>query len=90
LWIAAVNAMQPDGAEIANGKEYKTRGCGSILVRNACIGDSEDTEYAQFCVGGFTSKASSEFKFSGLTGSTNGHFGGIQANSSVKWRRMNV
>ncbi len=90
LWIAAVESMQPNGAEIAQGKTYKTRGCGSILVRKACVGDLEDTEYAQFCVSGFTSKASSEFKFSGLTGSTNGHFGGIQSNSSIQWKRLNL
>jgi hypothetical protein len=90
LIIAAVDAMQPDGAEISIAKLCKTQGCGSILVRNACVGDAEDIEYAQFCVGGVTSKASSEFKFSGLTGSTNGHFGGIQSNSSIKWRRPSL
>lgn len=87
LWIAAVDAMLADGKEINIAKQCKTLGCGSIMVRKACVGDSEDLEYAQFCVGGVTSKASSEFKFSGLTGSTNGHFGGIQSNSSIKWRR---
>jgi len=87
LWIAAVEPMQADGAEILRGKAYKTQGCGSILVKDASVGDSEDLEYAQFIVNGLTSKASSEFKFTGLTGSTNGHFGGVQANSSVKWRR---
>lgn len=90
LWIATVDSMQPEGAEIGQGKSYKSHGCGSILIRSACVGDSEDMEYAQFCVGGLTSKASSEFKFSGLTGSTNGHFGGIQSNSSVKWKRQNL
>lgn len=88
LWVAAVDAMLEDGAEVALGKQLQSQGCGSILVRNAVVGDSEDMEYAQFCVGGLTSKASSEFKFSGLTGSTNGHFGGVQSNSSIKWRRV--
>jgi hypothetical protein len=41
-------------------------------------------------VSGLTSKASKEFKFSSLTGSTNGHFGGIQSNSSVKWERTRL
>lgn len=90
LWMAAVEPMQADGAEIAEGKAYKNLGCGSIVAMRACVGDSEDLEYTQFLVGGLTSKASSEFKFSGLTGSTNGHFGGVQSNSSVKWRRPNV
>jgi hypothetical protein len=90
LWIVVLDAMQLDGKEIDIAKQCKTQGSGSILVRNACVGDAEDLEYAQFCVGGVTSKASSEFKFSGLTGSTNGHFGGIQSNSSVKWRRLSL
>ncbi|CAJ1939217.1 unnamed protein product [Cylindrotheca closterium] len=87
LCIASVDPMQTDGAEIAIGKKLKKVGYGSILVRSAIVGDAEDLPYAQFVVDGFTSKASSEFKFTGLTGSTNGHFGGIQANGSVKWRR---
>ena len=68
--------MQEDGAEIETGKEFKSMGCASIFVKKAIVGDKEDIEYSSFLVGGLTSKASSEFKFSGLTGSTNGHFGG--------------
>lgn len=82
--------MQEDGAEIETGKEFKSMGCASVLVRKACVGDKEDIEYASFVVSGMTSKASKEFKFSGLTGSTNGHFGGIQSNSSVKWERKRL
>jgi hypothetical protein len=89
LWIATLNPMQPDGLEIQRGKHYqKTYGCSSVLIQNACVGDGEDVEYSQFLVHGLTSKASSEFKFSGLTGSTNGHFGGVQANGRVQWRRV--
>eukprot|EP00536_Pseudo-nitzschia_multiseries_P007119 jgi/Psemu1/304612/fgenesh1_kg.163_\ len=80
-------AMQADGAEIGQGKEFKSMGCASVVVKQACVGDKEDIEYASFVVSGLTSKASSEFKFSGLTGSTNGHFGGVQSNSSVRWER---
>lgn len=79
--------MQEDGAEIETGKEYKKMGCASILVKKACIGDKEDIDYASFLVSGLTSKASSEFKFSGMTGSINGHYGGLAANGSVKWDR---
>jgi hypothetical protein len=86
--LASVEPMQPDGKEISNGRELKKSGCVSILVQSACVGDAEDLEYTRFLVDGMTSKASSEFKFTGLTGSTNGHFGGIQANGSVKWRRV--
>mmetsp|Transcript_43293 Transcript_43293/g.104888 ORF Transcript_43293/g.104888 Transcript_43293/m.104888 type:complete len:349 (-) Transcript_43293:654-1700(-) len=88
LRILSVDAMQPDGQEVEDAKKSKVDlGCNSILVRKACVGDQEDLEYTQFVVGGMTSKASSEFKFSGLTGSTNGHFGGIQQNKKINWRR---
>ena len=80
--------MQEDGAEIETGKEYKSMGCASILVKKACVGGKEDIDYASFLVSGLTSKASSEFKFSGMTGSINGHYGGLQANGSVKWDRI--
>jgi hypothetical protein len=88
MCIASLDAMQPDGAEVDQGRELKRLGCASVFVRQACVGDGEDLEYAQFLVGALTSKASSEFSFSGLTGSTNGHFGGIQANGTVKWKRV--
>lgn len=87
IWIASLDPMHPDGAEVNQGKELKKLGCSSVVVKKACVGDSEDLEYAQFLFSGLTSKASSEFKFSGLTGSTNGHFGGVQASGTVKWRR---
>jgi len=91
LSIAVVHdPMQEDGAEIETGKTFKSMGCASVLVKKACVGDNEDIDYASFLVSGLTSKASSEFKFSGLTGSTNGHFGGIQSNSSVKWDRTRL
>lgn len=88
LCIASLDPMQDDGAEVSLGKQLKKIGCGSVLVRSALVGDAEDLPYAQFLVDGLTSKASSEFNFSGLTGSTNGHFGGIQATGTTKWRRM--
>ena len=68
LCIAAVEPMQPDEAEISQGKEFKRLGCASILILKACVGDSEDLPYAQYIVHGLTSKASSQFKFTGLTG----------------------
>jgi hypothetical protein len=87
LCIASVESMQPEGAEVEQAKSLKKLGVHSILVREACVGDSEDLEYASFVIGGMTSKASSEFSFSGLTGSTNGHFGGVQARGTVNWQR---
>jgi hypothetical protein len=84
MCIASLDAiMQPDGAEVDQGRELKRLGYAAVFVRHACVGDGEDLEYAQFLVGALTSKASSEFSFSGSTGSTNGHFGGVQANGTV-------
>ncbi|KAL3939623.1 MAG: hypothetical protein SGBAC_005693 [Bacillariaceae sp.] len=87
LCMASIAPMQEDGMEIELGKDLKKVGCGSVLVQSAIVGDAEDLPYAQFLVEGLTSKASSEFKFTGLTGSTNGHFGGVQASGTIKWRR---
>jgi hypothetical protein len=88
LAIVALQPMQADGAEVGMARQLQKLGYASVVVQDACVGDSEDIEYAQFLVNGMTSKASSEFKFSGLTGSTNGHFGGVQANNQIKWRRV--
>jgi hypothetical protein len=61
--------MMPD--EVALAKAYKRiGGIHSILVQNAIVGDGEDLEYARYVVAGMTSKASSEFKMSTMTGST--------------------
>jgi hypothetical protein len=90
LCIASVDAMLPSGAEVEQAKTLKSAGIHSVLVQQACVGDAEDLEYTQFLVGGMTSKASSAFKFTGLTGSTNGHFGGVQSSGTVKWRRTAI
>jgi hypothetical protein len=89
LCIVSVDAMLPNGAEVQQVKALLKNKVGihSVLVQHACVGDAEDLEYTRFVVSGMTSKASSEFKFSGLTGSTNGHFGGVQASGTVQWRR---
>ena len=56
--IGSVQAMQEDDAEIAQGRNLKKAGCASVFIRKAIVGDAEDVEYAQFAVGGLTSKAS--------------------------------
>merc|ERR1712071_320382 len=85
--ISSVNAMQKGNGEIEKGKALKKLGVASILVREACIGDAEDVEYSTFVVNGLTSKASSEFQLTGLTGSTNGHFGGVAEKGAKTWKR---
>uniref|UniRef100_A0A7S4JZX1 Indole-3-glycerol-phosphate synthase n=1 Tax=Odontella aurita TaxID=265563 RepID=A0A7S4JZX1_9STRA len=86
--IAVVDAMQPKDEEVNFARSLKRNGCASILVRGACVGDAEDVDYARFVVEELTSKKSSEFNFSGLTGSANGHFGGVASSGETsKWRR---
>jgi len=90
--IAGVHSMQNDNAEIALSKQLKELGGGnvicSILVQNAAVGDGEDLEYAEFVVSGLTKKKSSTFNMSGLTGSTNGHFGGVASSVAKSWLRQ--
>ena len=88
--ILPVGAMQEKSSEIDTGRYYKKLGVNSILVQTAIVGDSEDIAYASHVVDGFTSKKSSEFQMTGLTGSANGHFGGVEAKGDTKWRRQEM
>lgn len=85
--IASVDAMQHDNVELETGMELKSLGCTSILVKRACVGDGEDVEYATFVVDGLTRKKSRSFNMTGLTGSTNGHFGGVATTGATTWLR---
>lgn len=86
--VVKVKSMQDDDGEISEGREAKSLGCTAVLVERAVACDAEDLDYARFVVGGLTSKASSEFKVTGLTGSINGHFGGVESSGTKKWRRV--
>ena len=96
LVIAALSAMQSKNSEISLGKELsliKSKETGSVinsfLFERACIGDAEDLKYSNFVVESITKKSSSQFKMTGLTGSTNGHFGtSDESPEDAKWRRM--
>jgi len=85
--IAAVHAMQGGNAEVERAKELKGMGVTSILLRKACVGDCEDIEYSIFAIEGLTKKRSSTFNMTGLTGSTNGHFGGVASTQATTWLR---
>mmetsp|Transcript_22605 Transcript_22605/g.34145 ORF Transcript_22605/g.34145 Transcript_22605/m.34145 type:complete len:281 (-) Transcript_22605:3281-4123(-) len=85
--IVSVKAMQKDNNELEEAKELKLKGTTAILFEKACVGDGEDLEYSSFVVEGLTKKKSSTFNMSGLTGSTNGHFGGVATSTSTSWRR---
>eukprot|EP00591_Stephanopyxis_turris_P000345 CAMPEP_0195523898 /NCGR_PEP_ID=MMETSP0794_2-20130614/23391_1 /TAXON_ID=515487 /ORGANISM="Stephanopyxis turris, Strain CCMP 815" /LENGTH=308 /DNA_ID=CAMNT_0040653997 /DNA_START=220 /DNA_END=1143 /DNA_ORIENTATION=- len=83
--VATVSAMQEGDAEVDQAKFLKSVGCTAILFKRACVGDSEDVEYASFVVDALTRKKSSEFNMTGLTGSANGHFGGVATFGTSKW-----
>ena len=74
--IASLTSMQPDSAEIEQGRALAASGVAtSLLLRAACVGDEEDLPYAKYAIDGIMRKASTSFKIDGHTGSTNGHFG---------------
>jgi hypothetical protein len=77
--MASFDAMMPGNAEIASSRALvKTAGAVTcILLRQACVGDVEDIEYASFAVSGLNKKRSSTFNMSGSKGSSDGHFGGV-------------
>eukprot|EP00548_Thalassiothrix_antarctica_P008004 CAMPEP_0194143098 /NCGR_PEP_ID=MMETSP0152-20130528/12301_1 /TAXON_ID=1049557 /ORGANISM="Thalassiothrix antarctica, Strain L6-D1" /LENGTH=189 /DNA_ID=CAMNT_0038842353 /DNA_START=289 /DNA_END=855 /DNA_ORIENTATION=- len=83
--LASVEAMQNDNNELERAKELQSQGVTAVLMEKACIGDNEDIEYSTFVIDGLTKKRSSTFNMSGLTGSTNGHFGGIAQSTSKSW-----
>jgi len=85
--VADVDSMQEENAELEVAKRLKDLGATAILLRGSLVGDNEDVEYAQFAVGGLTKKKSSTFDMTGLTGSTNGHFGGVAAAVGRTWVR---
>jgi hypothetical protein len=85
--MAAMDAMQAENAELERAKELKVRGVSAVLLSKACVGDGEDIEYTRFAVEGLTKKKSSTFNMTGLTGSTNGHFGGVASSQATTWLR---
>ena len=88
--IASMDAMMPENAELSSSRALVKTTAGvvtCILLRQACVGDVEDIEYASFAISGLSQKRSSTFNMSGLTGSTNGHFGGVGSSTSTTWLR---
>lgn len=85
--------MQADNAEVARARSFPRGSVPSILLQKAIVGDAEDVEYCTFAVAGLTGKQSSTFHMTGLmTGSTNGHFGGVASGSATSktFRLKNV
>lgn len=96
LVIASLDAMQANSNELSQGKELASIGSdngakiSALLIQGACVGDAEDLKYAQFVVENINKKSSSTFKMTGLTGSSNGHFGSNESGgiASAKWKRV--
>jgi hypothetical protein len=68
--MASMEAMMPDNGEIASSRALVKTAAGvvtCILLRQACVGDTEDMEYANFVVSRLAKKRSSAFDVSGLT-----------------------
>jgi hypothetical protein len=80
--------MLPENLEVTLGKALASSGSiSSLLLCNCCVNDKEDAKYAQFAIEWITKKSSISFSVTGLTGSTNGHFGDSSHAGEVKWRK---
>ncbi len=92
--IGAIDAMQPDDAELEQGRELAAAGCKTLLLRGACVGDAEDLPYSRYAIKKLTSKKSAAFAIDGHTGAVNGHFGGAAVTGVLSespeggWERM--
>jgi hypothetical protein len=87
--IAQLPSMLPQNKELTMGKSLASTGrISSLLLKECCVDDEEDIKYAQFVIDGISKKSSSTFSMTGLTGSTNGHFGVSSHVGEVKWRRV--
>jgi hypothetical protein len=86
--LASLKSMQENNNEINLARELKILGVSAIVFEKAIVGDGEDLEYASFAVDSVTKKKSSTFNMTGLTGSTNGHFGGVASSQPRTWLRV--
>lgn len=85
--IAQIQSMMPANGEIQLGKHLAKLGISSLVLEEACVGDEEDIKYTAYAIEELQKKSSSQFSMTGLTGSTNGHFGVSSHGGEVKWRR---
>ena len=89
--VAPLRAMQAGNAEAAAAAALRAAGAaGAVVLSGACVGDGEDAEYARWAVEALSSKASREFRITGMTGHVNGHYGTgtfERATGERQWRR---
>lgn len=86
--LASLKSMQENNDEIKLARELKQFGASAVVFQKAIVGDGEDLEYASFVVDSVTKKKSTTFNMTGLTGSTNGHFGGVASSQPRTWLRV--
>lgn len=86
--LASLKSMQENNNELKLARELKTLGVSALIFQGAVVGDGEDIEYSSFVIDGVTKKKSSTFNLTGLTGSTNGHFGGVASTQPRTWLRL--
>lgn len=91
ILIAQLPSMLQQNNEVSLGKSLSSfKQIKSLVFKDCCVNDEEDVKYAQFVIDGISKKSSSTFSMTGLTGSTNGHFGVSSHSGEVKWRRGNA
>lgn len=72
----AISSVDSKNDEIILGRELARAGCKSVLVRQACIGDSNwDLKYARFAIESLTSKANPQFQITDISSSSQGGHG---------------
>ena len=86
--IVSMASMQAEQAEVVAAQQLQVEaGLNSVLLRESCVGDSEDIEYSNFAISALTKKRSKTFNMSGLTASANGHGGGVARLVARTWLR---
>eukprot|EP00960_Hanusia_phi_P004387 128502-Hanusia_phi.AAC.1 len=67
LVVGRVSAMQEGNEEVKRSREMKNSGCAAIVIEDAVVGDGEDLPYVRWALDAILSKASTEFKITGMT-----------------------
>jgi hypothetical protein len=89
--VAPLRAMQAGNSEVNASAALRAAGAATaVVLSGSCVGDGEDAEYARWAVEALSSKASREFRITGMTGHVNGHYGTgtfERATGERQWRR---
>ncbi|EKX54586.1 hypothetical protein GUITHDRAFT_63469 [Guillardia theta CCMP2712] len=88
--IGRVSAMQAQNEEVKKSRDMQSKGCCAIVLEDAVVGDGEDLPYVRWAMEAILSKASTEFKITGMTGHVNGHYGTgtfERSDKQMEWKR---